>query len=205
MTRKKKTPPAERREQERQRRINAPEEHEKRKAAIDEARAKAAQEKAAKPGPVIETVPDQAVTTPDAPPAAPCANSYAAHGTLKFTDAGDAGGSCRRYQVQYPARMDIQGLFNAIRAKGRDENGLVYISTNLADAGPENYQLSYEYADNLFTRREDVSRNKKSPALADLLGHPITRLQALGGYGRMDYFVNVYALDDMPDGDGANA
>ena len=58
MTRKKKTPPAERRELERQRRINAPEEREKRKAAIDEAKARAARERAVQPDPVIEREPE---------------------------------------------------------------------------------------------------------------------------------------------------
>lgn len=204
MTRKKKTPPAERRELERQRRINAPEEREKRKAAIDEAKARAARERAVQPDPVIEREPEPA-PVPDAPVAAPYTGFQAARGTLKFTDAGDAGGSCRRYQVQYPARMDIQGLFNAIRAKSLNDSGLVYISTNLAEAGPENYQLSYEYADQLFTRLEDVSRNKKSPALADLLGHPIMKLQAAGGYGRMDYFVNICMPNDPPEGGAPNA
>ena len=102
MTRKKKTPPAERRELERQRRINAPEEREKRKAAIDEAKARAAQERAVQPDPVIEREPEPA-PVPDAPVAAPYTGFQAARGTLKFTDAGDAGGSCRRDQVQKPA------------------------------------------------------------------------------------------------------
>lgn len=120
--------------------------------------------------------------------------------SLQFRDGQPAGGDCTRYDVSFPARMDIQALFDAIRKERRDEHGTVYISLNLAEAGAGNHQLSYDYAGGMFTRREKPSKDKKAPLLAELLDRPVTKIRACGGWGLMDYYVNIRPADG-PDGD----
>lgn len=208
MTRRKnKLSPAQRREQEKLRRMEAPAEKARKKAetdaAIEAAKARAASEPAPETGAPAAPVPE-AVEAPvgESPEPAP-AEKYSVPGPalrrsaasryqkLDFEDAGDAGADCRNYAVKFPPRFCLPDLFNAIRTERRDDSGTVFVSTNLAEAGPGNYGLSYEYAGGLFTRRENVSKNKKAPALADLLDRPVLKIRASGGWGRMDYFVNI--------------
>lgn len=119
--------------------------------------------------------------------------------SLQFENGQPAGGDCTRYDVSFPARMDIQALFDAIRKERRDEHGTVYISLNLAEAGTGNHQLSYDYAGGMFTRREKPSKDKKAPLLAELLDKPVTKIRACGGWGLMDYYVNIRPAD-APEG-----
>lgn len=213
---KNKQTPAQRREQEKLRRMAAPAEKARKKAeadaAAEAARARAALSPAPAPmedgardmpavqeAPALPETPEKPAPEPappeEAPVMAPAARRPAAsrYAKLDFEDAGDAGADCRNYVVHVPPRFCLPDLFDAIRKERRDDTGTVFVSTNLAEAGPGNYKLSYDYAGGLFTRREDVSKNKKAPALADLLDRPILRARASGGWGRMDYFVNIAA------------
>lgn len=210
MTRRKnKLSPAQRREQEKLRRMEAPIEKARKKAetnaAIEAAKARAASEPAPETSAPAAPVPEAAKAPAREDPEPAPAEKYPVPGPalrrpassryqkLDFEDTGEAGADCKNYAVGFPPRFCLPDLFNAIRTERRDDSGTVFVSTNLAEAGPGNYKLSYDYAGGLFTRREDVSKNKKAPALADLLDRPILRARASGGWGRMDYFVNIAA------------
>ncbi len=124
---------------------------------------------------------------------------------MSLVPEGDAGRDCWHYGVQLPRRADLKTLFDGIRStRPRDEHGTVYIRTDVLLPGTGNAHLSYEYKAGVFTRVESPSKDKKAPLLADLLGLPITKAKACGGWGAMDYFVcvagdNSNAADYIPD------
>lgn len=207
MPKKKKQTPQERRAQEKQRRIEAAGKPKEERRTLPPKKKKAPKPAAA---PAESAAPANDPPEPAAQDApmrspAPALKRHAAtkFRTLEFGEGEYAGADCSRYDIRYPARMDIQALFNAIRKERKDEHGTVYISTNLAEAGPANYQLSYEYAGGMFTRRETPSRDRRAPLLADLLDKPIRKLRACGGWGTMDYFVNIHDLPAEPDTENA--
>lgn len=216
---KKKQTPAERRAQEKQRRI----ESSKRAVPAEKTSGAAAQEKqqpAGTPVPAVKPPLDEGkaaaaapekktraagTTKAQRPKPAPARVENPRYKSLRFENGQPAGGDCTRYDVGFPARMDIQALFDAIRKERRDEHGTVYISLNLAEAGTGNYQLSYDYAGGMFTRREKPSKDKKAPLLAELLDRSVTKIRACGGWGLMDYYVNILPADGPAGDDGAGA
>lgn len=123
---------------------------------------------------------------------------------LKMARVGDSGyDQCCNYDVTSTVRLDIKALFDAIRRERPGETGTVYITTNLAESSSDNYNLSYDYAAGLFTRREPLSGKKaaKNPALmADILDRPIKKIRAHGGWGQMSWYVNLapdYGAENM--------
>lgn len=113
----------------------------------------------------------------------------------------DAGGDCWEYQVTLPRNADLSVLFNGIRStRPREESGTVYIRTDIMDATAGNAQLIYDYTFGMFMRR--VEGSKKDLLLANLLDQPIMQIRAKGGWGQMNYFVNL-ACSTMPADDNA--
>lgn len=210
---KKKQTPAERRAQERQRRIesvtrNIPvekpyrDEGQERQRLIEAVKKNILVEKPLRDAGAPEKK-ERAGRPQKSPRPAPARVENPRYRSLQFGDGQPTGGDCTRYGVGFPARMDIQALFDAIRKERRDEHGTVYISLNLAEAGTSNYQLSYDYAGGMFTRREKPSKDKAAPLLADLLDRPVQKIQACGGWGLMDYYVNIRPADAPDENAGA--
>lgn len=196
---KKKQSPQERRAQEKQRRIEAAGKQRQPKPEKPPARVPGPAP-AAGGRPEPETRPHARMPKAPRRKPVPARVDNPRYKSLQFGDGQPAGGDCTRYELSFPARMDIQALFDVIRKERRDEHGTVYISLNLADSGAGNHQLSYDYAGGMFTRREKPSKDKAAPLLADLLGRPVTKIRACGGWGVMDYYVNIRPADS-PDED----
>lgn len=190
------------------------------KAAIAEARRARAQEAMAGPGPVPEITgavqEDPVREIQDAPVPAPAgdpgsgrmppdgapymrqpAGRASSPVSMRLENARDAGGDCWHFDVKLPRLADLRTLFDGIRStRPREETGTVYVRTDVLGADAGNAQLSYAYKQGMFAR---AGGSNKALALADLLGLPITRIRATGGWGRMDYFVNVAGENADPD------
>lgn len=114
--------------------------------------------------------------------------------TITMTDAGDAGMDCRRYDCRIPERSTLESVMRAIRNdRPRGETGTIYISTDIMPAHGGHSAMSYEIRDGVFTRREKVQGQKKHPAplLCDMLDRRVKALRASGGWGRMDWFIDL--------------
>lgn len=109
---------------------------------------------------------------------------------MRLEAISEAGDDCWHYQVTLPRNADLSALFNGIRStRPREESGTIYIRTDIMNATSGNAQLIYDYTFGMFMRR--VKDSQKELLLANLLDQPIVQARASGGWGRMDYFINI--------------
>lgn len=107
---------------------------------------------------------------------------------LNFKCVSECPDAWANYIVDLDSKLTLQGLINAIENERLcDHHGRLYISTGNIKASVEKHDICAEYEDGVYHLTEP-----------DLMDRTVIMVSAHGGFGLMDYFINLEDPEDKP-------